>query len=307
MPKTSIAFAVSAYNEQANIVPFLESVLAQKQVNFTLEQVLVYVDGGSDQTSALAKSVKDSRIKVIQGRVRLGKSSRLNQIYAHVNEPILIQSDADVIFKSRLVFANLLAPMLNHKNVGMVGGNTMPLKAQTFLEHAVNTTAEAFNQIKIQINQGNCVYTVDGRLLAYKRQVYKQFNIPTDMIANDAYTYFATKSLGFDYKFARKAVVYFRSPQTLSDHIKQNTRFRAAPLRLTRHFDPNWIIREYHMPKILTYKFLISQVLKKPQASLFIFFINRYTILLARLKESKMTAIWSMVKTSKQLVTPKIS
>src|SRR3989344_1916132 len=140
----SVTIAVSAYNEAKNIESFLRSVVLQKEEGFKLKTTLVVSDGSTDDTVKKARSIKSSKIRVIDSKKRIGKSSRLNQIYKTLETDILVQSDADVVFAHEFVIRDLINPLIRNKKVGMCGGNPTPIKGKTFIEKAVNCTAEVY-------------------------------------------------------------------------------------------------------------------------------------------------------------------
>lgn len=299
IPKVTIA--VSAYNEGNNIFNFLNSVLAQEQTNYDLEQILVLSDGSTDQTCDLVRSLNNDRVKLLEDHQRLGKSSRLNQIYSSVNSDILVQSDCDVIFDDPFVVSNLIAPIVDADDISMCGGHPHPLPAVTFLEKAVNCTVEAFLEFRQTVRGGNNVFSADGRLLAYRKDFYKSLIVPSDMIANDAYTYFCCVNQGLKYRYVKTAAVSFRSPQNIKDHIKQNTRFSASPLRMNKYFPKKLVRDEYAIPPLLRFKYYLKQFSHHPLLCAYIYLLNVYCKVKAFRTESKMTAVWKMAESTKIL------
>jgi cellulose synthase/poly-beta-1,6-N-acetylglucosamine synthase-like glycosyltransferase len=297
----TVTVAISAFNEEQNIIPFLKSVLKQKQHRYLLKNIWVFNDGSSDNTYKRALSIKDPRIKVFNDSIRIGKSSRLNQIYKSLKSDFLVQSDADVVFSNPNVIINVIGPMLSDKKVGMAGGNPFPVKGKTFVEKAVNCTTLAYYPLKTTYKGGNNIFSVDGRLLAYKKHFISKVKVPADTIANDAYTYFCCIKKGFKYKFVESAKVYFRSPNTLNDQLRQNTRFVAAPIRMSKLFSKKFAEKEYFVPKSYLGLLMFKQFIKHPIMCAFIFLINRYCQLKALQKESTFTALWPMAVTTKAL------
>lgn len=301
MKKPTVTVAVSAYNEERNIKAFLRSILAQKEDGFKLKKILIVSDGSSDNTVKYARELKSSKIVVKEFKDRIGKSSCLNQIYKSINTDILVQSDADVIFAHEFVVRDLIQPLIRNKKVGMCGGNPMPLKGKTFIEKAINCTSVAYSEFRKKVRGGNNVFSADGRLLGYKKELVKKIKIPGDMIANDMYTYFCCLYLGYQYRYVESAVVYFRSPQTLKDHIRQNTRFRAAPIRMKKYFPKKLVEQEIVIPRNVFVLSLIKQFIRHPVLSLSIYIINKYCKLKATLIERRLTARWDMADTTKSL------
>lgn len=299
--KPTVVVAVSAFNEEANIRAFLESVLSQVEDSFTLKRILVVSDGSNDRTVDIVKKINSGKVKLVEHRVRVGKSSRLNEIYTALDGDILVQSDCDVVFSKHNVISDLIKPLIQDESVGMCGGNPKPLEAQTYLEKAVNYTCEAYSLFRSQVRGGNNLFSADGRLLAYKAKFIKSVHVPETMIANDAYTYFACLRKEYKYKYVPSAVVLYRSPQTLADQIKQNTRFLAAPIRLSKYFPRDLVERETKIPLKIYLPVIIKQFAKNPMLSLYIFIVNKYCAFRARLMEGGFDSKWAMAKTTKEL------
>ncbi len=299
--KPTVTLAVCAFNEEKNITNFLNPVLLQKQHGFILKHIWVISDGSTDNTVKKAKAFKSSKVIVWDFKNRIGKSSRLNQIYKLLETDFLVQSDADVVFANPNVVGNIIQPLIKDKNVGMCGGNPIPIKPVTFVEKAVNSSVSAYLNLRKKVNGGDNIFSADGRLLAFKKDVVKKIKVPVDMIANDEYAYFCCLSLGFKYKFVPSAKVYFRSPQTLKDQIRQNVRFESAEARMKKYFSAELVNKETHIPRLLLLNSLFKQFLKNPLLSLFIFLVNQYCRLVAIKKEQKLNAKWQIAYTTKNI------
>ena len=79
--KLTVTVGIPAYNESANITHLLRALLEQKDNGFVLESIIVMSDGSTDDMVARAQSVNDPRITVVHEIERLGKPSRVNQIF----------------------------------------------------------------------------------------------------------------------------------------------------------------------------------------------------------------------------------
>lgn len=295
----TVTIAVSAYNEASNIKPFLQSVLSQKADGFVLEKILIISDGSTDGTDLIAKSLGSAKIDVRRYKERIGKSLRLNEIYTDLTSDILVQSDADVIFSHPFVIRDIIKPLVRGKFVGMCGGHPQPVPGNTFVENAINCTAHVYAKLRRSFRDGNNCLSVDGRLLAYKKNLIKQIHIPEDMIANDVYTFFCCLTLGYRYRYVSSAIVLFRSPKTVKDQIRQNTRFRAAPMRMMRYFPKNLVYDEMHIPLSVLLPAVLDEFIRHPVYCSYIFIINLYTKVKAKYTENNMTAAWPMAKTTK--------
>lgn len=298
--KPTVTVAVCAYNEEQNITQFLASVLMQREVGFVIKTIVVISDGSTDSTVSRVKSIKDKRIEVVAHKKREGKSSRLNELYKKLRTDFLVQSDADIVFSDKSVVENMVRPLIQNPDVMMCGGNPIPLPGLTLVEKAVNITTNVYRPFRHLVRGGNNVFSADGRLLSYRNTFVKSIKIPSTMIANDAFTYFCCISAGHKYRYVQKAIVFFRSPQTIRDQWRQNTRFLAAPIRLRRYFGNQTVNSAYHIPSAIYWKSLLSQFTKYPLLFLVAFFINSYTHWNSRRVEKHLNAKWAIAKTTKK-------
>lgn len=302
MKTPTVTVALSAYNEEQNITRFLRSILKQKEDGFKIKEIWVYSDGSSDRTVEKAKSILSPKIKVFVDKKRIGKSARLNQIYKNLKTDLLVQSDADVVFAHKYVIRDLINPLIIESKVGMCGGHPIPAKGKTFTEKSINLTFEVYAKLRSEVRDGNNKFSVDGRLLAYKKELVKKITVPTDMIANDFYTYMCCLKFKYQYRYVKNAVVTFRSPINLRDHLRQNVRFESAALRMKKHFSPKIVDRETYIPRRILFKNIAIQFLKSPIMATYIFMINQYCRIRALKRESKLSAVWDMAESTKKVI-----
>lgn len=297
----TVTIALSAYNEEENIKNFLSSIIAQKEDGFILEKILIISDGSTDKTVDIARSIKNNKLEIKEYKTRVGKSTRLNEIYESLRSDILIQTDCDVIFEGPYVARDMVMTLSKNAKIGMCGGNPMPMKGRTFTEKAVNATCEIYIDFRKSIRGGNNQFSADGRLLAYRKELVKKINVPKTMIANDLYTYFCCLTQGYQYKFVESAVVCFRSPKTLKDQIKQSTRFLASRIRMSRYFPKNLVKNELQIPLSILLKSMLKLFIKHPILCSYIFLVNKYCAVRASAIEKSLTAKWTIAGTTKNL------
>lgn len=295
----SVTLALSAFNESANIAKLLHSVFSQKQESFELKKILVISDGSTDNTAGEVLALNSRLIELRAYKNRLGKSTRLNEIYQSLETGILVQTDADVVFGSPMAVEYLVRPLLEAGGPAMCGGNPAPFGASTFTEKAVNLTFEAYAPLRKNLRGGNNVFSADGRLLAFKKELAKKILVPENMIANDMFAYFSCLASGYKYSYVPEAVVYFRSPRTLKDQIRQNTRFVAAPMRMENYFNPALVRRERRITWLQFARMATLPFLKHPLLSLYIYGVNSYCRVKARFSEKHLSALWDIAVTTK--------
>ena len=299
--KPTITIAVCAYNEEQNIKAFLNSVIAQKDDGFRINAIWVHCDGSTDDTVKIVKSIKNPKIKLWDHKKREGKATWLNQIYKDLKTDYLVQTDADVIFAHKFVVRDIIKPLVTDKSSGMCGGNPEPIRGNTFWEKTCRVAFEPYQQFRSEVREGNNVFSSVGQLLAFRKELVKKIKVPKDMVTNDIYTYFCCISLGFGYKFVKSAKVFFRSPQTQKDVIKQNTRSQIGYKRMYSLFESQLVANEFNIPKWQLYQKLVAQFFKHPLYASAYYLINSYCRLKTALINTQIDAKWPIALSTKFL------
>lgn len=289
-----ISIGIPAFNEQENL-PFLLTDLLKQKGNIL--EIIIISDGSTDSTVNFVKSIKDKRIKVINGQVRLGKNVRLNQLYKMFKGDILITFDADVKLDHNQVVWKISLPFIKNEKLGLVAGNAQPLPAKTLVESALNNFIAALNFMKKRINSGNNVYSVRGPILALSRSFAKKLVLPKN-VPDDRFTYLFCKKLGFEFSFCEDVLVWFRSPQTVNDQLNQGSRFRKDKENLTKYFDKQFLSQEYYVPPVLRIGMFFLQILKNPIAYLVMKLMHLKILTMSQKSNIK----WNTVLSTKRII-----
>ncbi len=102
-----LSVVVPAYNEAATIVTLLTRVLESPCV----AEVLVVDDGSTDDTPTLARSVTDSRLKVLTQPRNMGKGAALRRGFREATAEYVVVQDADLEYDPA-EYPHLLEPLL---------------------------------------------------------------------------------------------------------------------------------------------------------------------------------------------------
>lgn len=267
--KPTVTIGVPAYQAERNIVPLLKSLTAQQTSCVKIEHIFVYSDGSTDQTVKLARSVSNPRIKVF--------SSRKNRGYAHVLQFLMKKSESDVfvtfnddiIIPDRKTVSYLVKPFLEHPRVTLTGGNTIALRPRSFIGRCVYASYLAFNPIRYTVRNGHTMYTCDGKILALRRDFYKNVRFdgkPTGTV--DFFLFFENLRMGGTYRFAKKAIVHFRLPETIRDFRNLQSRSRMVNKLMLEQYG-NLCRREAKIPLDLYLHSTARVFLRYPLPSLF--------------------------------------
>lgn len=107
---------ITARNEEGCIADKLANALAQNVAPHRLS-VVVASDGSTDRTAAIARSMADPRVRVIETADHAGKIAAMQQALATIRDPVVIFSDANSLF-----VPGALAALLEHFGDPQVGG-----------------------------------------------------------------------------------------------------------------------------------------------------------------------------------------
>ncbi|HUD19856.1 MAG TPA: glycosyltransferase [Patescibacteria group bacterium] len=271
--KRNVSVGISAYNEENTIKEVLEGILAQQQEGWKLTEIRLYCDGCTDETAAIARSVKNKRITVIDDKKRKGKTSRLNELFRAFKGDILVMFDGDIELMNHEVITNLIAPFAQ-KLVMLVGGNSSPFPPKTFVEKAVNTTFEIFYASRKEVRGGNNIFGCTGSIWAVRRSFAKMNPFPK-IISEDAYLYLLCIKQGFQFRYVDTAKVYYQLPKTFRDYLKQIIRSNPGAVDSELHaYFGDLATRELTRPSSFYISQVFRQFLKNPLGTGIIVFMN---------------------------------
>jgi glycosyltransferase involved in cell wall biosynthesis len=224
MTHQRLSIGIAAYNEEANIMSLLASLLRQQSDNHELLEIIVVSDGSTDQTVSQAKLIMDPRLVVVDHPDRVGQAVRQNEILQMFKGDTLVMLNADILIRDGLFLSKMTEPFLTEGNIGIVGAKISPLTAENFFERVINNSAILKRDIYEQIDNGRNLYLCHGRARAFSRRFAGQLRFPARP-GEDAFSYIQCLQKGFDFFYQPQAEVFYRSPQNLKDHLKQSKRF----------------------------------------------------------------------------------
>jgi len=296
MKRTSVSIGIPAYNEEANIKQLLTLLLFQSASDFTLEKIYVVSDGSTDKTAAEVAKIKDPRIYFSDDKKRLGKSARLNEILKLNTSDVLILMDADVVFNDNNLLSKLIK-QVDFTTIGIAAINACPLPPNTFFERVLDTSVSMVKDIAQRWNNGNNYLSFKGCFLALSGKYASTVRLPKQLTNNDAYLYFAAKKAGFGAVFVNDCYVYYKSPITLGDHIKQSSRFQQSKDELQKYFSKKEL--SYAPQKSLVLLSMGRMFVKQPIP--FLAYLGIHAI--AKLRMQKLTnPTWRIASSTKQKI-----
>lgn len=301
MKTTTVTVGIPAYNEEKNIGILLRALKRQTQKNIHIIEILVYSDGSTDRTADQANSVHDSRIRVLDDKVRRGKPTRINDLFDRAGGDVIVLFDADVTTTDSMTIERLVSPFRTTKNVHMTGGNQKGLPPKSLTETALNNLNEAYNIIRQTLHNGHNAYGARGSIYAVSRVFAKTIVMHTSHGFDDNYIYLLCKKRGYRFIHVPTACVWYRCPQTARDQINQGTRYISNRLILQRYFSQEMLEHEFHVPFRLRMQVFKYQIIHNPAAYLWLKLLSVFCIMKRRQFVNRLTAKWAYVTTSKAL------
>jgi biofilm PGA synthesis N-glycosyltransferase PgaC len=218
----SVAVGIMAYNEERNIGPLLDSLLAQTALA-RVRRIVVVASGCTDRTCEIVTEYcdRDSRITLVVEPARTGKVSAINHFLYTAQEEILVVSGADLILEPQTL-AYLLEPF-EDPEVGMTGAHPVPVNSpDTFFGYAAHLMWALHHDVALRDPKM-------GELIAF-RNVFRRLD-PSALI-DELSVHQLLRSTGYRIVYAPQARLYNRGPETLRDFVSQRTHCIVGNLQI---------------------------------------------------------------------------
>ena len=299
--KPTVTVGIPAYNEEANIRNLLVSLLAQKETNFRLQEIIVVSDGSTDNTVREARKVNDNRIILIEGRKRFGQALRQNQIFDKASGDFLALLNADVLLEGDNFLSRMIEAYQKDKNIDIVGAKTVPLPSDTFIGNILEWQKTWKRQIYEHINGADNIYLCHGRARGFSRKAYSKIRWP-QIWSEDAYSYRIAKKLGLRFVYCKQAVVHYQPPKNLKDQVRQSVRFLSAPKALAPYFSKEELKTAYTIPRKLFITSMLKGFIKNPlKATAYLAIYSYCKILATTTKPKNDNHLWERLVSTKTL------
>ncbi len=237
MKLPTVTIGIPAHNEARNIGALISSILHQNSKNYNLVEIFVHSDNCSDDTVKIVNEIskKNSIVTQLVSKKRSGKSVGVNRLRKKAKGDIYISLDADIILGNKNTISEMVK-VFSDKDVCLVGANDIPLSGRNLTQKLVAWRITYWLNICRNLNGGDTVHNHPGRANACRRSFYKKFTLPGDVLADDDYQYFSNKKIGNKFSFAKKSIVYYKTPNSLKDFLKQFSRFQSTENSIRSEF-----------------------------------------------------------------------
>ncbi|MFO7676540.1 MAG: glycosyltransferase family 2 protein [bacterium] len=176
-----VTVGIPFYNARATLADAIRSVFAQRLADWEL--VLVD-DGSTDDSGSIARSVADSRVRVVSDGRNLGLAARLNQLAAEARAGLLARMDADDLMRPDKLAAQAEFLAANPA-VDVVGTGMYILGAGGRAVAKRLPTAAPLSARRVLAGTGLMHATVMGRTDWFRRNPYDPARPPVYPLAED--------------------------------------------------------------------------------------------------------------------------
>lgn len=256
--KILISIGIPIYNEESNVQKLFNSLIQQK---IDIEKTIIVNDGSTDNTlMSINKIDKDIKKKlnteIINLEINKGKANALNLIFRRSESEYLILIDSDIQFIDKYTFVKLLEPFKD-VNIKLVCGWYTISSRDSFdiIGRADRFSAGIIEDIGKSLNG---IYGATGAIMAISKDIYKNLNIPIDIIRDDAYIYMYVMSKNMKYMFNPKAKVRLLSHHdTYKKFLLRQARNKSIP---EKYIFGDLVQKGYKDPPLI---FLVKIFIKK--------------------------------------------
>jgi glycosyltransferase involved in cell wall biosynthesis len=299
----TVTVGIPAYNEEANIKNLILEILKQKVDKFRIEKIIVSSDGSTDSTVEIARSLKNNKVSAIANKKRAGIARGLNQIIKMSKSDILVTLDADIKIQDRLFIKRLISPIMN-EGVDLTSSaiSTISPKKRFSLAEVLNISMLIKKNVFAIFKNGENIYNCYGLARAYSKRFYKKLSFPISA-GNDMYCYLAAIERNFKFRYVPEAVAWYKSPETIQDHIKQSKRFFSSKSLLKGRFDDKFVDSQTKIPLSDYLKALrksLPLIIKNPIHILAYIIIQAYIIITPK-GDPRTYNKWQIAQSSKSI------
>ena len=180
----SIAILIAAHNEEKVIE---KKILSVFNTNYPSSKLKVFIgsDASTDRTDEIISNLTNtySNIEFIKFKGRVGKISIINHLQSLCDEPVLILSDANVIFKQNTIFE--LVKYFKDSNVGLVSANIIKESSNNDgISYQEKKYLNFENKIKASESYAfNFIMGAEGGCYAIRNNLFSK--VPSNFIVDD--------------------------------------------------------------------------------------------------------------------------
>jgi len=301
--KNTITVGIPAHNEEANIKNVIKSILGQEGNSFVLEKVIVMLDGCTDRTEEIVRTIahKCRKVELLVDEERRGKTGRLNQLYKLNNSDLFIQFDADIVLGDKFVISKMVK-RFSDKDVGAVSAANLPIDGDNFFQNITRAGDLLWYEIRKSYNNGFNIYNASGCATAFRGSFLRKLHYPKGLVADQQFFYHLLREKKYKFVFCDAAKVYYVSPGSYKEFRIQASRSLIEKNPIIEYFGKH-VEEEYLVPKKNKMKGIATAIAKNPLYALLSILLSiwlRFSI--ADESEWNNSGAWKMLASTKKSI-----
>lgn len=248
-------------------------------------------------STEIKKGLKKYGVSLTENKKESGQVEKHRQIRELSTTDIVVFTQDDILLDPKALISVLKRFARNLKTT-MISIPYEPAKSTNFFENIINVGTNVANRAARSWNNGDNYLSSIGRFMAFRANTLKKFRMPP-VAVSDNYYYFENKKFGGRYEYVPEAVVYFRNPQNMTEHLRKSSRFQHSQKEMSRYFSD--LSKEYRAPKIVMVKAVIQEFLENPINTTLYVFVFACTRILKMRQKSVLNPIWEVDVSTKKI------
>ncbi len=301
--RLTVTIGIPAHNEEANIEHLLGSILSQQGDNFSLEKIVVVLDGCSDKTGDRVQAMQkeNSIIELISDGKRLGKAGRLNQLYQMNKSDLLFTLDADVVLEGAGVINKLVTIFQEDDKAQVVAAYQKPLNpGPKFIAQVLYTNYVLWNEVTSRINNGDNINNLDGAATMLRGEFARSVVYPPNLTCDEGYLYVSAQQKN-GFRFAREAAILHRPVSNLSEMRIGGSRILKERHVLVKYFGPE-VLDLYQVPFKFKLFGIVRMFFRSPVYSFFAVIYNFWIKLFHIPDPLNEQGLWQTISSTKKAI-----
>jgi len=221
-----VTILIAAYNEESEIAPKLEAVLAL-DYPADLMQIIVAADGSTDRTAEIARQFGERGVELVHQPQREGKMAAISRAITSATGEIVVFSDANNRFDGDAI-KRLVAPFADGRVGLTVGYKTVT--GASGLGHAEGTYWRYESHLRRMETRIGCTVGVNGEICAIRRDLFRP--APPQTINDDQWMAHMVIKDGFDVVFCPDAISRETVSESAAEEKERRSRMVAGQYQL---------------------------------------------------------------------------
>lgn len=293
--KLSLTVGIATCYGDISIIDTVKSIRASKDVG---KFRFIIVADRNPIKPRLKKELKKYDVEVYENKTEGSQVKKQKQILNMAKNDIIVFAQDDVLFDP-YTLSRIVNTFDKNPKITFISVRKKPIKATSFFENIITVGPNIVSRIAKDWNNGDNYLSSIGRCLAFRTGWAKKMDAPDQIVSSDAFRYFENKRKGGVYKYLPNAVVLYKKPQNMKEHIRKSSRFQHQKSEMVKYFGD--LSSEYKIPKLILLKSVLLEFLHNPLKFFLFLIVYIYTRLLKLNIQQSLNPVWEVDISTKKI------